>query len=61
MLALPTACISLNPFFKSSSPFMTVNLTSLFLAKFSAIDSKYSGTPSISPLPFAHYLDLFFV
>jgi hypothetical protein len=54
--------MSLNPFVKRSWPLMTVNLTSaLFLAKFEAMDSKYSGIPSISPLPLAHSLDLIFV
>ena len=51
LLALPTACISLNPYFTRSSPFITVIYSPLLVAKSLANFSKNKGTPSSSPRP----------
>lgn len=53
-LLLPTACISRNPSLRSSSPVKVVSSILFSLQKASAKPLKYLGTPSTSPLPFAH-------
>ncbi len=56
LLALPTACINLNPSLTRSSPLITVTYSLFSAANSRANFSKYAGTPSSSPLPLQSYL-----
>ena len=56
-LALPTACINLNPSLINSSPLITVIFKDWFCAIYCALVKKYWGVAS-SPLIFTHYFAL---
>lgn len=60
-LALPTACNSLNPSFKSYYPLKMVTSQLYSSLILNTCFTKYSGIPSTSPLPLASYLEWFLV